>query len=68
MVSLNRETGKVTLRPVMKGKAFAERVLSSKLLYDKGSDREHKTEYRGQWAGEILDVEVKWEPIKERIV
>lgn len=72
MVVESRETGSLRVRPVVSGKAFAPRDFQSRSLYKTGYDRpEVTTVYVGQWAGEVVDVEIArdaWKWTKTRKV
>lgn len=72
MVLVSRETGKLVVRPVMKGKAFGGREMPSSNLYDSDYSRDEvSTTYVDMWTGEVLDVEVArggWKPTSTRTV
>jgi len=67
LMFVSRSTGKIQYRPICKNKAFAILEGSSSRLYGYiGGGKEGKAEYLGKFSGDIVDVEVKWEPVTTR--
>lgn len=66
MVVEARDVGKVFVRPVLEGRAFAPRNLSSTALYKEDWDcPEPETIYLGMWEGDVIDVQIDrnaWKP------
>lgn len=71
LVLVEREPGELRVRPVMQGKAFASRQMTSTSLYRASYERNEVTAtYIEPWAGEVLDVEIArdgWKPKKRKV-